>query len=94
MGNIEPSDTSIDGSMTQESNLYLLCIEKVGIRSVLGEIVAVLDPSKQVNLTNSVHIESPNFKSLGLPAVDATDIRNLNVSPPYQSKELERNAEG
>ena len=54
MGNIEPSNTSVHSSTTQERNSDLLFIEKVGINSILGKIVADLDPSIRVNLTNSV----------------------------------------
>ena len=54
------------------------CIEKYGVKSVPGEIVPDLDPSKRVNLANSVLTESPKLKNLGLPAVDATDIGNIN----------------
>ena len=53
------------------------CREKDGVKGVLDEIVPDLDPSKGVNLANSVLSDSPKFKSLGLPAVDATDIRNI-----------------
>ena len=53
------------------------CIEKYGVKGVLGEIVPDLDPSKGVNLANSVLSDSPKFKSLGLPAVNATDIHNI-----------------
>ena len=53
-GNIEPSDTSVHVSATQERNLDLTCIEKVGVKSVLGESVPDLEPSKRVNLANSV----------------------------------------
>ena len=63
-------------------------IEKVGVKSVLGEIVADLDPSKRVNLANFVLSKSPKFKSLGLPAVDATDISNLDFSPYTRAKSL------
>ena len=71
-------DTSIHGSATQSNHLNFLCIEKVGVKGFLGEIVPDLDPSKRVNLANSVLSESPKFKSLGLPTVDATDIQNLD----------------
>ena len=64
------------------------CIEKVGVKSVLGEIVADLDPSIQVNLTNSVLSEIQNFKSLRLHAVNATDIRNLDFAPSTRAKSL------
>ena len=45
-----------------------------------------LDPRKWVNLANSVLRKSPKFKSLGLPAVDATDIRNLYLAPSTKAK--------
>ena len=60
----------------------------MGVKSVLGEIVAGLDPSIRVNLVNSVLSKSPNFKSLGLPDVDATDIHNLNFAPSVRAKSL------
>ena len=88
MGNIESLDTSVHGSATQVRNLDLLCIEKVGVKSVLSEIVADLDPRKRVNLANSVLSKSPKFKSLGLPTFDETDIRNLNFAPSIKSKSL------
>ena len=75
-GSIEPLDTSIHGSATQESNSNISCIEEYGVKSVLGEMVPDLNPRKRVNLANSVLNESPKFKSLGAIALDATDIRN------------------
>ena len=83
-------DTSVDGYATQERNSDFSCIEKVGVKSVLGEIVADLDPSIQVNLANSILSKRPKFKSLGLPAVDATDIRNLDFAPSTRAKSLSR----
>ena len=88
--NIEPSKTSVHGSATQERNLDLSCIEKVGVKSVLGEIVADLDPRKRVNLANYVLRKIPKFKSLRLPAVDATDICNLDFAPSTRAKSLSR----
>ena len=64
------------------------CTEIVGVKSVLGEIVADLDPSKRVNLANSVLSESPKFKSLRLPAVDVTDIRNLDFALSTRAESL------
>ena len=88
MGSIEPLDTSIHGSTTQERNSDLSCIEKDGVKSVLGEIVPDLEPSKRVNLANYVLSESPKFKSLGLPAVDATDIRNIDFVSSTRANSL------
>ena len=56
---IEPLDTSVQGSTTQERNSNLSCIEKDGVKSVLRKIVPDLDPSKQVNLANSFLRKSP-----------------------------------
>ena len=60
----------------------------MGVESVLGKIVADLYPIIRMNLTNSVLSESPKFKSLRLPAVNATDIRNLNFAPSTRAKML------
>ena len=60
----------------------------MGVKSVLGEIVADLDPSKRVNLANSDISESPKFKILGLPSVAATDIRNIDFAPSTRAKIL------
>ena len=81
-------DTSIHGSATQERNLDLLCIEKVGVKIILGEIVANLDPSKRVNLANSVLSERPKFISLGHPTIETADIRNINFSTSTKAKNL------
>ena len=78
MGIIEPLGTSIQVSATKERNYNLSCIEKLGVKSVLGEIVPELDPRKRVNLAKFVLSESPKFKILGHPAVNVTDTRNIN----------------
>ena len=87
-GSIDLLDTSINGSTTLERNLKFSCIEKLGVKSILGEIVPDLDPSKQVNLANSVLRECPKFKSLRLPAVDATDIHNTNFVSSNRANSL------
>ena len=60
----------------------------MGVKSVLGEIVNDLDPSKWVNLANYVLVETPKFKSLGLPDVNSTYIRNLGFAPSTRAKSL------
>ena len=87
-GSIKSLDTSIHGSATQERNFNFSCIEKLGVKSVLGEIVPELDPIKQVNLANFVISESPKFKSLGHPAVNATDIRNIDFISSTRANSL------
>ena len=87
-GNIDPLYTCVNEFATQERNSNYLCIEKVGVKSVLGEFVADLDPSKRVNLANFVLSESPKFKNLWIPAVDTTNIRNLNFAPSTRAKSL------
>ena len=89
-GNIDPSDTSIHGSATQESDSDFLGIEKVGVKIIPEKIVADLDPSIQVTLANSVLSKIPKFKILGIPTVDAMDIRNLDFSPSTRAKILNR----
>ena len=81
-------DTFVHGSATQERNLKFSCIEKVGVKIVLGKIVADLDPSKRVNLANSVLIKNPRFKVLRLLAVDATDRRNIDFAPSTRANSL------
>ena len=63
-------------------------MKKLGVKSVLSEIVPDLDPSKRANLTNSVLRERPKFKSFGLPALDATDIRNANFVASTRANSL------
>ena len=63
-------------------------MEKVGVKSLPDKIIADLDPSIQVNLVNSVLRKISKFKSLGLPAVNATDIRNLDFAPYIRAKSL------
>ena len=75
--NIEPLDTSVDGSTTQERNSDFSCIEKVGVKSLPDKIVADLDPSIRVNLVNSIISESPKFIDFGLLTFDATDKPNI-----------------
>ena len=72
----------------KERNSNFSCIEKLGVKSVFGKIVADLDPSIWVNLANSVFSKIPKFKSLRLPAVNAMDIRNLDLSPSTRAKSL------
>ena len=60
----------------------------MGVNSLLSEIVTDLDPSIRVNLANSVLSESPKFKSLGILAVNSTDIRYLDFGPPTRTKSL------
>ena len=53
--NIDPLDTSVDGFTSQERNSNFSGIEKVGVKSFPGEIVAGLDPIKRVNLAKFRH---------------------------------------
>ena len=61
---------------------------KSGSKKFPDKIVADLDPRIRVNFANSVFRESPKFKSLGLPTLDATDIRNLYFDPSSRAKSL------
>ena len=88
MGNIDPLDTSVDKSVTQERNSDFSCIEKVGVKSLPNKIFADLDPSIRVNLANSVLSKSPKFKNLGLLTFDAMGINNINFTPSARVKSL------
>ena len=56
----------------------LLVHWKSGVKSLPAKIVADLDPSKRVNLSNSVLRESPKFINLGLPTFDAMGKQNID----------------
>ena len=88
MVNIEPLDTSVHGSATQEMNLDFSCIEKGRVKSLPEKIVADLDPSIQVNLENSVISERPKFKNPGLSTFDATGKHNTDFAPSTRLKSL------
>ena len=89
-GNIEPLNTSVHGSATQERNSDFSCIEKLGVNSLPDKIVADFDLSIRVNLANSFLSKSPKLKSLGIPTANATDIHNLDFPPPTRVKSLNR----
>ena len=85
---IEKLDTHVHISATQERNLESLCIEEVGMKSILSEIVKDFYSSRRVDLANSVLSESPNFKSLGQPTAETADIRNIDFTTSTRVKNL------
>ena len=60
----------------------------MGVKSLPGEIVADLDPSKRVNLANSIISESPKFINIGLLYFDATGKVNIDFAPSTRAKSL------
>ena len=60
----------------------------MGVKSLPGEIVADLEPSKRVNLANYVISKSPKFINLGLPFFDATGNPNITFAPSTRAKSL------
>ena len=58
------------------------------VKSLPGEIVADLDPSKRVNLAHSIIRESPKFINLGLLSFNATGKPNIAFAPSTRSKSL------
>ena len=60
----------------------------MGVKSLPGEIVADLDPSKQVNLANSIISESPKLINLGILSFNATCTVNISFSPSNIAKYL------
>ena len=87
-GDIQTLGTYVHGFATQKMNSDFSFIEKLGVKSLPGEVVSDLEPSIRVNLANYVLSERPKFKSLGISTFDATDIRNLNFSPSTRAKSL------
>ena len=60
----------------------------MGVKSLPGEIVTDLDPSKLVNLANSLISESKKFIILGLLSIDATSKVNTAFVPSTRAKSL------
>ena len=80
-GSIEKVDAHVHISATQERNLESSCIEEMGVKSILSEIVKNFDSSRRMNLTNSLLSESLRFKSLGHPTIKTADIWNIGFPP-------------
>ena len=87
-GSIDKFDTHVHGSATQERNLELSCIEEVGVKSILSEIVKESYSSGQMNLAKSFLNESPKFISLGQLTAETADIRNINFATSTRAKIL------
>ena len=84
--NIDPLNTSVDVSAAQERNCNCFCIEKMGAKSLPGEIITDLDPSRRVNLASSVLSESTKFIDFGLfPSTQR--VNQTPSSPPLPEKE-------
>ena len=79
-GSIKKFDTQVHGSMTQERNLESSCIEEVGVKSILPEIVKESGSSGRMNPANSVLRDSPKFISLRHPTAETADIRNIDLA--------------
>ena len=66
----------------------MLCIEEVGVKSILSEIVKKSDSIGHLNLVKSVLSESPKFISLGHPTIEKVDIRNIDFTTSTIAKIL------
>ena len=86
--NVEKFDTLVHGSTTKESNLESSRIKEVGVKSIFPELGKDPDSSVQVNLTKSVLGNSPKFISLGHPAFETADIRNIGFASSTRAKNL------
>ena len=69
-------------------------IEKVGVKSIPGEIIADLDPGKRVNLVNSIISESPWLINLGLLSFDVTGKVNIAFTPSTRDRSLNNMRKG
>ena len=60
----------------------------MGVKSLPHEIVADLDLSIRVNLSNSIISESPKFINLGLPTFNARGKPNIALAPTIRAKSV------
>ena len=86
--NIEKFDIHVHGSITQERNLEALCIEEVGMKSILPELRKEFDSSVRVNLANSVLRKSPKLISLGHLTAETADMGNIDFTTYTRAKNL------
>ena len=86
--NIEPLNTAVDGSPAQESNSTSFCISKIGVKSLPGKIVTDLDPSRWMNLANSILGESTKLIDLGIYSFNATGKPNFVFSSSTRAESL------
>ena len=89
-GSIEKCDSHVHGSATQERNLESSCIEEVGVKSILPELVKESNSSGRVNLANSILSKSPKFISLGHPTIETADTQNINFATSTRAESLNR----
>ena len=66
--NVKKFDTHVQRSTTQERNLESSQIEEESLKSIFPELGTELDPSVQVNLTNSVVCDKPKVQKPWSPA--------------------------
>ena len=86
--NIEPLNTSVDGSEAQESNSVYFFIVKIGVKTLPSEVITDLDPRKRMNLASSVLGESPKFIDFGLSPFNAMGKPNPVFSPSTRAESL------
>ena len=87
--NIEPLNTSVDKSATQESNSTSFCIDKIGVKSLPGEFVTDLDTSKRMDLESSDLGEIPKVIDFGLSSFNARGKPNSVFTPSTRAKRLD-----
>ena len=83
---VEKFDTIVHSSTTQENNLESSQIKEVGVKIISTELGKEPEPSVRVNLAKPVLIKSPKFITLGQPAVETEDIRNLDFVTATRAK--------
>ena len=85
---IKPLKTSVDGSEAQERNSNCSGLEKVGVKSLPSGIVADLDPSKRVNLANSIIRKNQKMINFGLLSFDALGKPNIAFALSIRANSL------
>ena len=86
--NIDPLNTAIDGSLTQEHNSTSFCFDKISAKCLPGEFFTDLDRNKRMNLASSVLGKRPKFIDFGLSSFNATSKPNSVLSPSTRAEIL------
>ena len=77
MGEADKLDTIFQRSLTSERNTESPRIEEESLESVFYKIVEESNLSEQMNLANSLSIESPNLVHFGNPLIETKNVGNL-----------------
>ena len=83
--NIDPFNTSIDGSMAQESNSASFYTDKISVKCLPGEVVTDLDPSKRMNFAKPSSAKVQSSWILG-SRLSMQRVNQTPYSPPLPER--------